>query len=615
MISITSPISDSLLYNTDIFVEYEVKENSKSTDKVVFYVDAVKFEKIELKGRFQVTGLAEGKHTIRAYLVNKFNKKIVGSEVKYFFYTNTDVLEIKNKVSSIIPTQIPDFIRQDYEQFVSFIEAYYKFLEQSNDPKLVPLSSKEFSDVDLSPTIFNEKFRKQFIPDFPSELTYDVETGKPLNLKTLIKRASEFYRSKGTQHSFNFMFRVLFDEDIEFYYPREHMFVVSGGLWVEKKTLKIFSTNASNERLMVGSVIYQLNDENIQVASARVVSCNIFKQSPFTVAELELTEVLGEFIDGYPILCDVLIEDSEETLNYNLKRGVVQIDIVSSGYNYKIGERVYLVSLPNAQGVGYTGKVSKVGSRGEVQEITTVNFGVNYEENLQSKYTVSIVSTNGLGFSGTATSGVVFDYSGYYASSNGVLGDRSFIQDNDYYQTHSYEIISNVPFQSYYDTIKRTVHPAGYKMFGAQLLSTKMALEVLAENLETNITASSSYYIGNYIAYRIDGDVNLRDITLDGNDNVDLFPSGPNMTQPIPPDSDGYFIHNNLGNPETTNIDSAYFENFGDLSSYMHDWDQRTHYWVVFPHPSVLINNTNGSIENFFDLQIQDVAVVGETTH
>ena len=338
MIKITSPIQDSILYNTSIFVEYEVTENSKFTDKVIFYVDGTKYEKIELKGRFEATGLQEGKHTIRAYLVNKYNKKIVGSEIKYFFYTNTDVIDIKNRITNVLPSQIPEFIRKDYDRFVKFIEYYYLFLESSNDPKLVPMSSFEFSDVDRSPTIFNEKFRKQFIPDFPSEFTVDVETGKPLNLKTLIKRASEFYRSKGTQNSFNFIFRILFDRDIQFYYPREHMFVVSGANWVEKKTMKVLVFDMEKARLMENDTIYQISDTGEQIASARVVSCLVYKQSPYNVAELELVEILGTFQDDIQILCDVIVDDAEEQLSYYPTRGVVSFTPTSAGYNYQQGD-------------------------------------------------------------------------------------------------------------------------------------------------------------------------------------------------------------------------------------------------------------------------------------
>ena len=614
MIKITSPIQDSILYNTSILVEYEVTENSKFTDKVIIYVDGTKYEKVELKGRFQATGLQEGKHTIKAYLVNKYNKKIVGSEVKYFFYTNTDIIDIKNRITNVIPSQIPEFIRKDYDRFVKFIEYYYLFLESSNDPKLVPMSSSEFSDVDRSPTIFNEKFRKQFIPDFPSEFTIDVETGKPLNLKTLIKRASEFYRSKGTQNSFNFIFRILFDQDIQFYYPREHMFIVSGANWVEKKTVKVIVFDIPKARLLENNIIYQVNDAGIQIASARVVSCLIYKQSPYTVAELELTEISPIFDESLPILCDVIIDDAEEQLSYYLTRGVVSLEITSPGYNYQQGDRIFLepISGQVAEGVGFAARIDKVNPMGRVLSIIVVNFGVNYESDLTGRYTISDVAENGVGIEATGSTDVMFNYEGYYASSNGVLSERSFIQDNNYYQTHSYEIISSLPLSSYYDVIKRTVHPAGYKLFGSQIVTPRIILVPTTENYQSDILTTSSYYIGNYIAYRMNGDVNLRDTTVGLNPDMDLFPEGVNMINPIPPDSDGYFIHHTNNSPETTDIDGASFENFVEAATLIPDWDQRYTYWVVFPHPSVLINNTNGSIDQFLDLQIQDMAVVQE---
>jgi hypothetical protein len=611
MITITSPIKDTLLYSDKVYVEYEVSQNSKFTEKVVFYVDATKYEKTELKGRFEVSSLAEGKHTIVAYLVNKYNKKIVGSETKLYFYTNDDVLQIRNKLSSILPSQIPEFIKNDYQVFVSFIEEYYKFLETSNDPKLVPFSSYEFSNVDTTQEFFLDRFRRQFVPDFPKELTYDLQTGKPLNLKTLIKRSSEFYRSKGTQNSFNFIFRILFDQDVEFYYPREHMFVVSGAVWKEKKTVKIIALNDDRPRSMIGNTIYQVNDQGNVIVSARVISCVLYKQSPYNIAELELTEIIGDFDQDSPILCDVVIDDAEEQLSYYLTLGIISVDITNGGFNYAEGDRVRLVPIEGqiAEGVGFIGKVDKPGPLGQITKIIIVNFGANYEQSLSGRYEIQVRTDNGTGFSGVATSDIFFSYEGYYTSNNGILCDRSFIQDNDYYQTHSYEIVSTLPLTAYQDVIKRTVHPAGYKLFGSQIITERMTLAPTVEDYQTDILASVSYYIGNYIAYRINGDVNLRDTVLDGNTDIDLFPTGVNMSRDIPPDSDGYFIHDSRSAPETTDIGGAYFENYANVSALIPDWDQRYLYWVVFPHPSVLINNTNGSIEQFFDLQIQDLAV------
>lgn len=612
MIKITSPIQETLLYSNKVYVEYEVTENSTFTEKVVFFVDSIKYEQVDLKGRFEVSNLMEGKHTIRAYLVNRFNKKIIGSETKYYFYTNDDVIQIKNKLSTVLSSQIPEFIKTDYDKFVKFIESYYAFLEQSNDPKLIPFSSYEFSDVDITPEFFIQKFKKQFIPDFPEEFTVDVQTGKPLNLKTLIKRASEFYRSKGTQNSFNFLFKILFDENIEFYYPREHMFIVSGARWTEKTSIKLFTPSGDGRaRNFLDRKIYQISDAGEVIVTARVLNVSLYKQSPYDVAELELAEVIGQFDYLYPVSCDIVEEDAEETISFYSSRGIKKINITSSGFNYKSGDRVILEPT-SGQGVGYLGRVENTGPRGEILSIITVNFGVNYEDNLTNQYTLSVISENGVGFSGVPESSILSEYQGYYSTNNGVISDRSFIQDNDYYQTHSYEIISNLSLTSYYDVVRRMVHPAGYKMFGSQVIQQRIALQPVAEDYDTIITQTSSYYIGNYIAYRINGDVNLRDTILDGTPNTDLFPEGVNVTREIPPNSDGYFIHDSRGEPESTDISSAFFENY-DIFNLIPDWSQRYQYWVVFPHPNVLINNTNASLGEFYNLQIQDLAVIEET--
>ena len=187
-----------------------------------------------------------------------------------------------------------------------------------------------------------------------------------------------------------------------------------------------------------------------------------------------------------------------------------------------------------------------------------------------------------------------------------MLSERSFIQDNDYYQTHSYEISSSVNTIKYYDTIKRLAHPAGYKLFGNLVLKDELTL---IEQEKSNLNRLASYYIGNFLAYRINGDVNLRSTPLDGNPTEDLFPNGFNHQEPVPPDTDGYFIHNPQGNPEARNISGANYGNLDFLFPFVSDADEKYNYWVQFPHPNTLIN-TNDFEDKIQDLRIVDLAVI-----
>ena len=51
--------------------------------------------------------------------------------------------------------------------------------------------------------------RKEFLNSFPRDI--DVNTS------TLLKHIKDFYRSKGNENSFRYIFRLLFDiEDVEF---------------------------------------------------------------------------------------------------------------------------------------------------------------------------------------------------------------------------------------------------------------------------------------------------------------------------------------------------------------------------------------------------------------
>jgi len=40
---------------------------------------------------------------------------------------------IKEKVSQLVNSQLPEFIRSDYTTFVAFLEYYYQFLEQDQN--------------------------------------------------------------------------------------------------------------------------------------------------------------------------------------------------------------------------------------------------------------------------------------------------------------------------------------------------------------------------------------------------------------------------------------------------------------------------------------------------
>lgn len=600
MITLKSPFEGSTIYSDKVYVDYTVTENSKFTDKVVFVLDGVKLEKTELNGVFTYDNLTEGQHLLRAYLVNKSNKIIVGSEKKIKFAVNLDVIYLKNRLSDVVSSRIPSFIRDDYSTFVSFIEQYYKFLEQTNEPSKVPFAQAEFKDVDFTPDILVDKFKKLFLPDFPEELTRDRQTGTNINIKTLIKRAKQFYQAKGTEKSYEFLFRVLFDTDVEVFYPRTEMMIVSGGLWVERKSIKVLVHDEDKARALIGNTIYQKNENGVKINKARVIACKIHIQSPYKVAEFDVEEVSGTFVYG-KIYCDLVYQDAAQTIEFTARRGIQQIQITSSGTNYRIGDVVRLISETGSTGVGYSGRVTKIDNQGGILEIQTVNFGFNYELSPLGLYTISVTTVGGTGFDGYGESTVLCRYEGYYKNSNSLIGGKNYIQDNDYYQTHSYVLKSSVDKTRYKDAIRRMVHPAGYKLFGELINSRGLST---APTINNSVSLLVSNFIGNYLPYTVNSNKNLRQ------DGEDLFPDGYNPSQPIPPQtgSGGEFVHDPLGNPISEKANMAFYSSSRTLPN-VDDISSKNNYWVVFPHPNTNLN-TNETISSFLDLTISSLAIV-----
>lgn len=81
--------------------------------------------------------------------------------------------------------------------------------------------SSESTVDNLNIRFFNEFFRKfkyQFVPGFE-----DREFAKNLNIQSLLLRIKDFYRAKGTKESYEILFKILYNSDIDIITPQEYM--------------------------------------------------------------------------------------------------------------------------------------------------------------------------------------------------------------------------------------------------------------------------------------------------------------------------------------------------------------------------------------------------------
>lgn len=140
------------------------------------------------------------------------------------------------KTSLLVAQQVPEYVSDEYPLFVSFLEAYYEFMEtaqgtQKNNVLSLGKNMRYVSDVDVS----IGAFEKSFFNNFASLIPRDVE----INKETLIKNVLPLYISRGNEKSFKLLFRMLFNDEVDVILPKNNILRVSDGRWTVDNVLKL----------------------------------------------------------------------------------------------------------------------------------------------------------------------------------------------------------------------------------------------------------------------------------------------------------------------------------------------------------------------------------------
>ena len=420
-------------------------------------------------------------------------------------------------ISPLIESQVPDFTNSDHPNFILFLEAYYEWMEQEGNATERTLLLNDYHDIETTIDEFVSSIEFKFMKNFPTEFETDV-SGNIVNRKNILKRVKDFYAVKGTEKGFEFFFNAFYSSIVELYYPRTDILETSGGNWIDKKSIRVTSTNGSSNYSMKGQQVLQLNQDKTQtIGFATVIEVIQYDEYPHQVTELFLGDIQGEFVAGQTVR-SYLIDGSylDETAF-----GVYTTYTMSSlGINYSIGDNV--VVLNAGSGVGASGKVNRIDDQGRIKEITILNHGVNYSED--SEFVIESQSGDG-NAKGTATVGAIAVYDGYYYDDGGKPSSRKKIHDSDYYQRFSYVLKTEMSLSKYRDALKSLLHPAGFKFFGDVLLTDDMKSD---NPFHSELQSQELSRIGNYTPYTFGTTQDLRNnISLDADSlNNDLYPNG-----------------------------------------------------------------------------------------
>jgi hypothetical protein len=119
---------------------------------------------------------------------------------------------------------IPEHIRQNDGNLFLFLEEYFEWMQSSNNqPGHIINTLLDNRDIDRASNEFIEYLQREFATSIPQQIQTDP--------RKLYKQVNDIYRSKGSIPSYEALFNLLFNDQIELYYPRVDLLKPSDGKW------------------------------------------------------------------------------------------------------------------------------------------------------------------------------------------------------------------------------------------------------------------------------------------------------------------------------------------------------------------------------------------------
>ena len=74
---------------------------------------------------------------------------------------------IQERISTLVRSQLPEFVQSDYTTFTSFLEYYYQFLEQDQEALEIVQNARQYSDIDKTASSFINYFLTNYSSKLP----------------------------------------------------------------------------------------------------------------------------------------------------------------------------------------------------------------------------------------------------------------------------------------------------------------------------------------------------------------------------------------------------------------------------------------------------------------
>jgi hypothetical protein len=219
--------------------------------------------------------------------------------------------------SKLLPSRLPEFVREDARMFVLFLSAYYDWLDNQGNPSWGINNFLLELDIDQTEAKFISSFWDSYMATVPSSALADP--------RLLLKHIKPFYLARGSETSFRFLFRVFFNTEIDFYYPGNDIFRLDNSEWIVLTSLKITPAAGIDPNQYLNREVYG-STSGARTGITNVIS---YYTAGLLIFELYYASSIGAFVAGE----EVVDYETNATIGTIIAGGVVSYPGYYDTYN------------------------------------------------------------------------------------------------------------------------------------------------------------------------------------------------------------------------------------------------------------------------------------------
>lgn len=280
---------------------------------------------------------------------------------------------IQDRLSVLIPRQTPEFVQNEYSTFILFLKAYYEFLEQNDQAQSVFQNLSKYSDIDET--------TEELIGKFLSTYSEDYFLSGISENRLVIKRIRDIYKAKGSEKAYQTLFRILYNETIDFFYPNLYVLKASSGRWQRSFSLRVKPVNTLQNLYDFENTLVEGETSGAKAIVSKVIRFNLGEYEIYEL-QLDSSSIEGVFLREEVITAtklNVLNNVRGDTLEIKgiLYSLVSKVDIIDGALGYEQGSPIQIID-PTGQGEFAAAEIGGVNRFGTIKTIDILEPGINY---------------------------------------------------------------------------------------------------------------------------------------------------------------------------------------------------------------------------------------------